>query len=166
MAAAPPLSEPAEPMAPPSGRIGDPGIIIDRFVALEEPVVVTAPLPERRGLLAGEVATQELSASLGPDFTKLKRTKSSKLLDDYRTKVRAHLAALKPLGGLGSDTVVVGFTLTRSGKVTSAKILESRGIHYLEQGTLNAVYAAAPFPKPPRELKGTRFEFAIPFRFE
>jgi TonB family protein len=73
---------------------------------------------------------------------------------------------VKPPGGFGSDTVVVGFTITRAGKVVSAQILESRGIYHLEQGTLNAVYEAAPFPKPPGGLKGTRFDFAIAFRFE
>jgi protein TonB len=166
MAAASPIPEPMAPMIQPAERIGDPGIIIDRFVALEEPAVAV-PMPERRGLQAGEVATQELSASLGPDLTVLKTGgKRDKLLAEYRAKVRAHLAGLKPPGGFGSDTVVVGFTLTRAGKVVSAKIVESRGIYLLEQGTLNAVYAAAPFPKPPGGLKGARFEFAIPFHFQ
>jgi protein TonB len=165
-AASPVFPEPLAPMIPPGERIGDPGIIIDRFVALEEPAIAV-PLPERRGLQAGEVATQELSASLGPDLTVLKPgSKRGKLFAEYRAKVRAHLAGLKPPGGFGSDTVVVGFTLTRSGKVLAAKILESHGIYHLEQGTLNAVHGAAPFPKPPRALKGASFEFAIPFRYE
>jgi TonB family protein len=164
MAATTPIAQTVETMMASGERIGDPGIIIERFIAREE--LVAMPLPERRGFLPGEVTTQELSASLGPDLTVLKGDSRSKLLDDYRVKVRAHLAGLKPPGGFGSDTIVVGFTITRSGKVSSAKILESRGIYHLEQGTLNAVYAAAPFPQPPRDLKGTKFEFAIPFRFE
>jgi TonB family protein len=159
------MPAPAGPMTHYTERIGDPGIIIERFVAHEEPVAAM-PLPERRGYQTGEVTTQELSASLGPDMTGFGDDRGDKLLDNYRAKIRAHLAGMKPPGGFGSDTVVVGFTLTRAGKVVSAQILESRGIYHLEQGTLNAVYAAAPFPKPPGGLKGARFDFAMAFRFE
>jgi TonB family protein len=145
--------------------IGDPGIIIDRFFAVEEPAAAIA-VPERRAMHTGEVASQELSSSSAPDLPSSAGDRRTKLLGSYRAKVRAHLAGLKPPGGFGSDTVVVGFTLSRTGKVVSAKILESRGIYHLEQGTLNAVHRAEPYPKPPLGLKGAKFEFTIPFRFE
>jgi protein TonB len=145
--------------------VGDPGIIIDRFFAVEEPAAAI-PVPDRRAMLTGEVASQELSSSSAPDLPPSAGNRPTTLLGSYRAKVRAHLAGLKPPGGFGSDTVVVGFTLSRNGKVVSAKILQSRGIYHLEQGTLNAVHRAEPYPKPPRGLTGSKFEFTIPFRFE
>jgi TonB family protein len=119
------------------------------------------PLPDRRRMVAGAIASHEQSSSdaAGPDGR-------GELASTYRAKVRAHLAAHKPTGGFGAGTVVVAFTLTRSGDVASARILRSRGIDHLDQGALNAVHRAAPFPKPPRQVKGARFHFAIPFRFQ
>jgi hypothetical protein len=98
LAAIQPVPVDREPMMESQAPIGDPGIIIDRFVAHEEPVAAM-PLPERRGFLAGEVTTEELSASLGPDFTAFGDRKRGKLLEDYRAKIRAHLEGVKPPGG-------------------------------------------------------------------
>jgi protein TonB len=119
------------------------------------------PLPDRRRMVAGAIASHQQSSSdaAGPD-------ERGELASTYRAKVRAHLAAHKPAGGFGAGTVVVAFTLTRSGDVASARILRSRGIGRLDQAALNAVRRAAPFPKPPGRVKGARFHFAIPFRFQ
>jgi protein TonB len=136
----------------------------------EPSLPLEAPLPERRTVYAHEIASHE---ARGQRAAKSRKTASTtprnsrrQLLDDYRGEVRNHLASYRPPGGFGADTVVVGFTLTRSGTVASARILKSRGIYHLEQGTLNAVHRAAPFPLPPGDLSGNRFHFAIPFRFE
>ncbi|MGF1619988.1 MAG: energy transducer TonB [Rhodomicrobiaceae bacterium] len=134
------------------------------------PMPLEAPLPERRTVYAHEIASHN---ARGKEASKPRETASAKprnsrreLLDNYRGEVRKHLASYRPPGGFGADTVVVGFTLTRSGEVATARILKSRGIYHLEQGTLNAVHRAAPFPLPPGDLSGARFHFAIPFRFE
>lgn len=119
------------------------------------------PLPGRRMIIAREFTFHEESSSKAADLD----TKNH-LLSAYREKVRAHLATYKPRGGFGSDTVVVSFTLSRKGDVASARVLKSQGIYHLEQGALNAVQRAAPYPEPPKDLQGSRFHFAIPFRFE
>jgi protein TonB len=148
-----------------------PGPAIMRGDQEREPSLpLEAPLPERRTVYAHEIASHE---ARGQAASKPRKTASAKprtsrraLLDNYRGEIRNHLASYRPPGGFGADTVVVGFALTRSGKVASARILKSRGIYHLEQGTLNAVHRAAPFPLPPGDLSGNRFHFAIPFRFE
>ena len=129
--------------------------------APDQKTALMVPLPDRRRMVAGAIASHEQSSSdaAGPDGR-------GELASTYRAKVRAHLAAHKPTGGFGPGTVVVAFTLTRSGDVAAARILRSRGIDHLDQGALNAVHRAAPFPKPPRQVKGARFHFAIPFRFQ
>ncbi len=132
--------------------------------AASAPIAEAVPPPARRQIAATEIAHhEENSSSVAAETRQAAR---SRALNAYRAKVRGHLAAHKPRGGFGSDTVVVGFTLLRSGEVASARILKSRGIYHLEQGALNAVHRAAPFPPPPQSLKGARFHFAIPFRFE
>ncbi len=136
----------------------------------EPSLPLEAPLPERRTVYAHEIASHgargQRAARPRETASTTPRNSRKDLLDDYRGEVRNHLASYRPPGGFGADTVVVGFTLTRSGKVASARILKSRGIYHLEQGTLNAVHRAAPFPLPPGDLSGARFHFAIPFRFE
>jgi protein TonB len=129
--------------------------------APDQKTALLVPLPDRRRAIADAIASHEQASSdaAGPDGR-------GESLHGYRAKVRAHLAAHKPTGGFGAGTVVVAFTLTRSGDVASARILRSRGINHLDQGALNAVRRAAPFPKPPRQVKGARFHFAIPFRFQ
>jgi len=131
------------------------------------PLPREAPLPERRTIYAHEMARHEtdLSANAQPSRSEA-RLSRRRLLNDYRATIRSHLASHKPRGGFGTDTVVVGFTLSRDGSVMNTRILESRGIYHLEQGTLNAVHRAAPYPQPPEPLKGSKFHFAVPFRFE
>ncbi|NJM33510.1 MAG: TonB C-terminal domain-containing protein [Rhodomicrobium sp.] len=84
----------------------------------------------------------------------------------YKNSVRTHLAARKPAGRYGSGRLVVGFTLSRSGKVVSAKILKSSGKADMDESALQAVYSSAPFPKPPRGIRPAdrRFCDSIPLR--
>jgi TonB family protein len=156
------LPEDLRPLS--SGDTGDAPLSDEVADAASAAIAEAVPPPARRQIAAAEIAHhEENSSNVDAETPQAAR---SRALNAYRVKVREHLAAHKPRGGFGSDTVVVGFTLLRSGDVASARILKSRGIYHLDQGALNAVHRAAPFPRPPQSLKGARFHFAIPFRFE
>ncbi|WP_170937259.1 MULTISPECIES: energy transducer TonB [Rhodomicrobium] len=114
---------------------------------------LSVPLPVRRTALSSV-------ASLGPQ-AEIKADP----IDSYRANVRAHLAEHRPNGGPGSGNVVVGFTLSRTGKLVSARILESSGRTQLDESVLDAVRRSAPFPKAPEAAKTAHLQFAIPFRF-
>jgi TonB family protein len=150
--------DPAGPAANALGRMRSTGQALD---APAQKTALMVPLPDRRTIIASAAANHEQSSTAAAG-----RKESGKELSTYQANVRAHLAAHKPSGGFGAGTVVVAFTLTRSGDVASARILRSRGLDDLEQGALNAVHRAAPFPKPPSQVEGARFHFAIPFRFQ
>ena len=102
------------------------------FVAsLEAPV--SMPLPPPRQIVADEIARHKLSSLRRSDLNAGKKTASprSRLLRAYRVKVRAHLAAHRPNGGFGEGLVIVGFSLSGSGKVMSAHVVRSSGRHVL-----------------------------------
>ncbi len=83
----------------------------------------------------------------------------------YRAKVRAHLAANKPSGGPQPGSVLVGFTLSRTGRLTARRILRSSGKSALDESVLEAVRRSEPFPGAPKTAKGGHLRFAIPFQF-
>ncbi|MFP4227099.1 MAG: energy transducer TonB [Desulfobacterales bacterium] len=62
--------------------------------------------------------------------------------------------------------VVVGFTLDPGGRVTSAEIVKSSRHSALDRAALDAVKAAAPFPRPPANIFDGPLEMKITIMFE
>lgn len=62
--------------------------------------------------------------------------------------------------------VVVGFTLAADGSVQSASVVESSGHRALDRAAVNAVKAAAPFPRPPSTLFSGPLQMVVPIMFE
>ena len=81
---------------------------------------------------------------------------------NYAALVQARVAARKPDGGGGRGTVVVAFSVSRSGALSSARIARSSGNSSLDSRVLAAVRSAGPFPSPPA---GDNLNFAMPFYF-
>ena len=82
---------------------------------------------------------------------------------NYAALVRARVASRKPAGGGARGTVVVAFSVARSGALNSARIARSSGSSSLDGSVLAAVRSAGPFPPPPA---GANFNFAMPFYFK
>lgn len=112
----------------------------------------SVPLPVRRSAMASLAPAANADARGNP-------------IEGYRADVRAHLAGHRPKGGAGSGDVVVAFTLSRAGKLMSARILRSSGAPALDNSVLAAVRRSAPFPKAPVAATAAHLQFAIPFRF-
>lgn len=128
-----------------------------------------APLPARRMAHAAHIQARNwtsfgASAARGP--TAAAMYASRKALSGYRKKIRTHLEAYKPDGGLGRGAVLVEFTLSRAGAVRTLRILRSSGVDVIDASVLEAVRRAEPYPAPPRRLRLAQLRFAIPFRFE
>ena len=62
--------------------------------------------------------------------------------------------------------VVIGFTLSPAGRVSSAEIVQSSRHSALDQAALNAVKAASPFPRPPANLFDGPLQMKITIVFE
>jgi protein TonB len=124
------------------------------------------PLPRRRPALAKAAEDAQTGGTTSATATGEERAgKAGDAVESYRQKVRERLAEFKPSSAAASGTVVVSFTLSRSGAVSSAKILESSGEAELDESVLAAVRRAAPFPKTPPGTRAAQRRFVIPFLF-
>lgn len=84
---------------------------------------------------------------------------------NYAAKVRARIARNKPPSGGRRGQVVLSFSLSSSGGLTSARIATSSGNSALDRSALAAIRRAAPFPRPPQGATASQLRFTIPFRF-
>jgi protein TonB len=64
-----------------------------------------------------------------------------------------------------TGTAQLAFTLDRSGKVVASRIVRTSGFAALDQETIDTVRRAQPFPSPPPNMPGERFDFTVPIRF-
>jgi protein TonB len=64
-----------------------------------------------------------------------------------------------------TGTAQLAFTLDRSGKVLASRIVRTSGFAALDQETIDTVRRAQPFPSPPPNMPGERFDFTVPIRF-
>jgi protein TonB len=61
--------------------------------------------------------------------------------------------------------VEVAFTIDRQGRVLASAITKSSGSATLDQAAIATLRRAQPFPAPPVELDGERFDFTVPVKF-
>ncbi len=131
---------------------------------------LAVPVPARRMASAADLLLNEdetgSNASYAEHEAPAHHYAGRRVVAAYRAKVRAHLAAHKPDGGFGPGTVVVRFTLSRTGKVTTTSIVQSSGKSTLDDSVIDAVRRAAPYPKPPRDMRSSQLRFFVPFRFD
>ena len=64
-----------------------------------------------------------------------------------------------------TGTAELAFTLDRSGKVVTSRVVRTSGSAALDQETMDTVRRAQPFPTPPPNMPGETFEFTVPIRF-
>jgi protein TonB len=61
--------------------------------------------------------------------------------------------------------VQLAFTIDREGRLLASRIVRSSGSASLDQETMATVRRAQPFPAPPAEFPGAKFDFTVPIRF-
>lgn len=69
-------------------------------------------------------------------------------------------------GGGAQGTAAVSFTIDRSGRVVSARLIRSSGNSSLDREALALPKRASPFPPPPSALRGTSFDLIAPVHFK
>ncbi|WP_417674855.1 TonB family protein [Roseibium sp.] len=62
-------------------------------------------------------------------------------------------------------TATVSFTVARSGAVSGVRLARSSGHTLLDQAALEMVHRAAPMPKVPDDIRGSKLSFTVPVRF-
>jgi protein TonB len=91
---------------------------------------------------------------------------SSASVATWRGSVMAHLNRHKRLpdgGGMGTSSIV--FTIDRSGRVLSARLIRSSGNAVLDQEAVALARRASPLPAPPANMGGGSIALSVPIRF-
>lgn len=90
---------------------------------------------------------------------------SSMSIATWRGSVMAHLNRHKRYPGGGGGTSSVAFTIDRSGRVLSARLIRSSGSRILDQEAVALARRASPLPAPPANISGSSITLSVPVRF-
>ncbi len=91
-------------------------------------------------------------------------TSSSMSIATWRGMVIAHLERFKRYPGGGGGTSSVAFTIDRSGRVLSARLIRSSGSTSLDQEAAALPRRASPVPPPPSNVPGGTVLLTVPVR--
>ncbi|MBN8920496.1 MAG: TonB family protein [Rhizobiales bacterium] len=85
----------------------------------------------------------------------------------WRSKLSAHLNRHKrfPGGADAGGTVQIAFTIDRSGRVLSSRLMRSSGDRALDEEAVSLPRRASPVPSPPPGYGGATISIAVPVRF-
>jgi protein TonB len=85
----------------------------------------------------------------------------------WRGALMAHLNRYKrfPSGAAGTGTVTVAFTIDRSGRVLSSRLVRGSGDAALDAEAVSLPRRASPVPAPPPNIGGGSVTLAVPIRF-
>ncbi|HLH87654.1 MAG TPA: energy transducer TonB [Xanthobacteraceae bacterium] len=97
-----------------------------------------------------------------PSPAQIKKWYSSVAMQIERHK--SYPASAQRRGETG--VVELAFSIDREGHVLSSKIVKSSGYKALDEETLATVRRAQPFPVPPADMDGDKFNFNVPVRFK
>jgi protein TonB len=64
-----------------------------------------------------------------------------------------------------SGVTQVAFAIDRDGRLIESRIIRGSGHAALDQEAIETLRRAQPFPRPPEDLPGERFEFTLPMSF-
>jgi protein TonB len=131
------------------------------------PVSPPPPLPSQKELPEPSVATA--AAPMRPDDAYLPPSRPSAapiVMTMYKRRVRQRILQNLPLGMFGPGRVAIKLRLSPSGRVANAAVLRSSGSSAMDRAALMSVYAAGPYPVPPRGAVPSQLAFAINFRFQ
>jgi protein TonB len=93
-------------------------------------------------------------------------TASAASIASWRGTVVAHLNRHKRYPGGGArGTSSVAFTIDRSGRVISARLIRSSGSGQLDQEAVSLARRASPVPAPPPNIAGRSIVLTVPIRF-
>lgn len=132
------------------------------------PVPAVAALPPPEPVKPEQLTrTPPAPASTAPAR---QRTASQADIVSWQSRIVAqieHHKAYPPAAHARGEKGVVrlAFSIDREGHVMSSQVLRSSGYAALDQETLATVRRAQPFPPPPADLAGTKFDFTVPVSF-
>lgn len=84
--------------------------------------------------------------------------------DTYARLVWSRIDRHRPRSDVASVVAQVAFSLDPEGRLISLRLAASSGTPAFDRAAMRAVRAAAPFPRPPRDIDPERLDFRIAIR--
>jgi len=110
-------------------------------------------------------STTAKSTTPAKEAAKKAAAPAPKSLGPWRSKVIAHLNSRKRGIAGGAGIATVAFKIDRSGKVMSAKVVNSSGNKALDAEAVALTERASPVPPPPADVQGATLYLKVPVRF-
>lgn len=180
--AAPAIETPVQDVVKPV-----PELVTKREVPVQiPPIVEEKPVPKKVEVKPRKVIVQKsapkvlkssqkkqvaaLAAGKG-SLGKLRSTDGRAAEQSYNSKVLARLRAAKkyPAAARGKGiegTAILAFTISSSGKLTSARVVKGAGHALLDSAVIAMARNAAPFPAFPQATAKSQMTFRVPVQFK
>jgi periplasmic protein TonB len=94
-----------------------------------------------------------------------KRAEASwqKALVSHLNRFKRYPDGARARGSQGS--VLIEFTIDRSGNVVASRVLRHSGSNFLDEEAIAVLQRASPLPRPPAEITGELFPLTLPIQF-
>ncbi|WP_376987427.1 TonB family protein [Bosea sp. R86505] len=163
----PPLPDPAAVLAPPPPPPPRPRIVErkpppKKVVARAKPINRDKPRAERTSAPTAQAQAAPMAAAPNQGAA----TASAASRASWRGTLLAHLNRYKRFpGGANPGTVQVSFSIDRSGRVLTARLVRGSGDVLLDEEAVAMIRRASPVPAPPEGLGGGTIALAVPVKF-
>jgi protein TonB len=163
----PPLPDPAAVLAPPPPPPPRPRIVErkpppKKVVARAKPLNRDKPPAERTSAPTAQAQAAPMAAAPNQGAA----TASAASRASWRGTLLAHLNRYKRFpGGANPGTVHVSFSIDRSGRVLTARLVRGSGDALLDEEAVAMIRRASPVPAPPEGLGGGTIALAVPVKF-
>ncbi|MBA4334155.1 MAG: energy transducer TonB, partial [Methylobacterium sp.] len=156
------LAPPPPPPPPARPRIVERKPPPKKVVARAKPIQPDKPQAERTS--APMAQAQAAPTAAAPNQGAAADTAASRA--SWRGTLLAHLNRYKRFpGGANPGTVQVSFSIDRSGRVVSARLIGGSGDAMLDEEAVAMIRRASPVPPPPEGLGGGTIALSVPVKF-
>lgn len=139
---------------------------VDKKPEEKKKVEKKKPKPKRKSVAQSASAPKPVDARRArTNAAPTSGVASSMSVATWRGSVMAHLNRHKRYPGGGGGTSSVAFTIDRTGRVLSARLLRSSGSAMLDQEAVALARRASPVPAPPANMGGGSVVLSVPVRF-
>ena len=168
----PPVGEQKpKPAEQPVEKIVTPQKPIQKIQKVEKPKEAKLKKSAKKTLNVGKKKQVAALAAGRGSVGKQRSTDGRAAESNYNSKVLAKLRAAKkyPAAARGKGiegTAVLAFTISSSGRLTSARVVRGAGHALLDSAVLSMARNAAPFPPFPISISKNQMTFSVPVQFK
>ena len=167
----PVVEEKPKPAEQPIAKIVKPQKAVEKIQKAEEPKEAKLKKSAKKTLnVSKKKQVAALAAGKG-SVGKQRSTDGRAAESSYNSKVLARLRAAKkyPAAARGKGiegTAILSFTISSSGRLTSARVEKGAGHPLLDSAVLSMARNAAPFPAFPSSISKSQMTFSVPVQFK